>query len=388
MQVKFHTFPVGAGDCITLLLKNGDKELHIMVDCGHYKPEVNDYIKNEFHGHIDYLIVTHIDNDHIVGLISMLTKKKKLKIRHILYNCYQRISDNAINLDEKMKENIKRVIGNLPVIVDMLEYKISEEKAKILAEVILANEQWNKAWQKEYITNKSKQIELSNDMGKLIFLSPSTKALEAIDHLYRKLFWEKMFKQKKNDYKEEETIYEALLRSIPNQSDDIEEKICSTELSEEALKILANTPLNPITPTNMASIAFIWEKEEHRILFMGDATPEQVCISLNNIYSDIPKPILFDVIKVSHHGSAENTSNELITIADSKQFFITGKTNASPSINTLARIITAPLSDKISSRTINYNRESPAIKELITRQDLKNELKFTILNNTKYEFFC
>ena len=30
MQVKFKTFSVGSGDCITLLLKNDDKEIHIM----------------------------------------------------------------------------------------------------------------------------------------------------------------------------------------------------------------------------------------------------------------------------------------------------------------------------------------------------------------------
>lgn len=39
MQYKFKTFNVGVGDCITLLLKNDDKEIHIMVDCGHYKSE-------------------------------------------------------------------------------------------------------------------------------------------------------------------------------------------------------------------------------------------------------------------------------------------------------------------------------------------------------------
>ena len=54
MQVKFKTFSVGSGDCITLLLKNDDKEIHIMVDCGLYTQEVNDYIVNEFHGYIDY----------------------------------------------------------------------------------------------------------------------------------------------------------------------------------------------------------------------------------------------------------------------------------------------------------------------------------------------
>lgn len=40
MQYNFKTFNVGVGDCITLLLKNGDKEMHIMVDCGLYTQEV------------------------------------------------------------------------------------------------------------------------------------------------------------------------------------------------------------------------------------------------------------------------------------------------------------------------------------------------------------
>lgn len=71
MYFKFKTFNVGVGDCITLLLKNKEKEMHIMVDCGNYTPEVNDYVENEFHNHIDYLIVTHIDNDHINGLIPL-----------------------------------------------------------------------------------------------------------------------------------------------------------------------------------------------------------------------------------------------------------------------------------------------------------------------------
>lgn len=49
MQYIFRTFNVGAGDCITLLLKNNNKELHIMVDCGSYTPEVNEYIVHDFH---------------------------------------------------------------------------------------------------------------------------------------------------------------------------------------------------------------------------------------------------------------------------------------------------------------------------------------------------
>lgn len=212
MFFQFKSFYVGPGDCITLLLKNGDKELHIMVDCGHYKPEVNDYIKNEFHGHIDYLIVTHIDNDHIKGLIEMLSSKPDLTINHIFYNCYQRTSDDLQEWDERMVEKMKNVYHHLPVVIDMLEQKINAETSKSLAELILGNEKWKKVWRREYITDESSMVDLGDDMGRFIFLSPTKKALDDLDNEYRTLFWKTLYKQKKEDYKKEENIYESLMR--------------------------------------------------------------------------------------------------------------------------------------------------------------------------------
>lgn len=388
MKVTFKTFNVGNGDCITLFLKNGNNEIHILVDCGNYTQEVDEYVIHEFHSIIDYLIVTHIDDDHIRGLISMLEKRHDLVIKHILYNCYQRMPNNPQQWDDKMKANVKRVMGNLPIVIDMLEYKVSSESAKTLAEAILSNEQWRNAWKREYITDKSKPIELENGLGHLLFLSPSKTSLDAVDLLYRKLFWEKLYKQKEEDYNDEETIYEALIRCYSENrlpKDDV--KINSTDLSIQSLMRSAENPLRPASITNMSSIAFIWELEGHRILFLGDACPLQVCKSLSEKYAEMTKPILFDIIKVSHHGSAENTSNELVATADSEQYFFTGKTKTAPAMHTLARIITAPLSDSIKERYINYNRESKSIRLLKDRRDLQEQLHFSIQESKEYEFY-
>ncbi len=278
MQVKIQTFPVGSGDCITLLLKNGDKEMHIMVDCGQYKPEVNDYVKNEFHGHIDYLIVTHIDNDHIKGLIEMLSSKPDLTINHIFYNCYQRTSDDLQEWDERMVENMKNVYHHLPVVIDMLEQKINAETSMSLAELILGNEKWKKVWRREYITDESSMVDLGDDMGRFIFLSPTKKALDDLDKEYRTLFWKTLYKQKKEDYKKEETIYESLMRIMEQEDNEgfDEEPVLSKVLNEKTLKSYSDEKLGNLTPSNEASIAFIWEHEGHRILFMGDANPDQV----------------------------------------------------------------------------------------------------------------
>lgn len=86
------------------------------------------------------MIISIIDNDHINGLIGMLKSKPNLTINHIFYNCYQRTSDDLQEWDEKMVENVKRVYGHLPVVVDMLEQKINAETSMSLAELILENE--------------------------------------------------------------------------------------------------------------------------------------------------------------------------------------------------------------------------------------------------------
>lgn len=388
MQVKFQTFPVGSGDCITLLLKNGDKEMHIMVDCGLYKLEVNDYIKNEFYNHIDYLIVTHIDNDHIKGLIEMLSSKPDLTINHIFYNCYQRTSDDLQEWDERMVENMKNVYHHLPVVIDMLEQKINAETSMSLAELILGNEKWKKVWRREYITDESSMVDLGDDMGRFIFLSPTKKALDDLDKEYRTLFWKTLYKQKKEDYKKEETIYESLMRIMEQEDNEgfDEEPVSSKVLDENALKLYADEKMKVLSPANEASIAFIWEHEGHRILFMGDANPDQVVKKIGDVYKDTPKPVLFDAIKISHHGSAHSTSNELVNVADSERYFVTGGANARPSYQALSRIIIAPLPEDLSHREIRYNRENDILKSLASNESLKDKLHYSITANAnEYE---
>lgn len=388
MHFKFKTFNVGTGDCITLLLKNDDKELHIMVDCGLYKPEVNDYIKNEFHGHIDYLIVTHIDNDHINGLIGMLKSKPNLTINHIFYNCYQRTSDDLQEWDEKMVENVKRVYGHLPVVVDMLEQKINAETSMSLAKLILENDNWKKAWRREYITDESSMVDLGNNMGHIIFLSPNKEALDTLDKKYRLLFWKTLYKPKKLDYDKEETIFEALMRIMEQEDYEgfDEVPVSSKVLDENALKLYADEKMKDLSPANEASITFIWEHEGHRILFMGDANPAQVVKKIGDVYKDTPKPVLFDAIKISHHGSAHSTSKELVSIADSERYFVTGGASARPSYQALSRIIIAPLPEDLSHREIRYNRENDILKSLASKESLKDKLHYSITANAnEYE---
>lgn len=363
-----------------------------MVDCGQYKPEIANFVMNELGCKIDYLIATHIDNDHIDGLVTMLDTHKEISIKHILYNCYQRVAGNRKAWSEQMKDNVKKVFGELPVVVDMMNQNINEVRAITLAESILNNEDWRKVWQREYITDESSPIILDHEMGRIVFLSPSKDALDKLDLKYRKFFWQYLFKQKKDNLDKEETIYEALMRlaEIQDPEEMMEENVSSSEINEAALRQHAGDPLLKMTVSNIVSIAFIWEYKNHKILFMGDADPIQVATTIEKTYPNEEKPIVFDLIKVSHHGSAHSMSQELMNVADSELYFFTGGSKKAPSIQTLGRIITTPLPKNISCREIRYNRPNNLLKKLLgLPEEAKNNLNFRIKENDNcYEVSC
>lgn len=392
MKYTFKTFLCEAGDCIFLILKDGEHTMSFMVDCGQYKPEIANFVMNELGGKIDYLIVTHIDNDHIDGLVTMLDSHKEISIKHILYNCYQRVADNRNAWSEQMKDNVKKIYGELPVVVDMMNQNINEVQAVTLAECILKNEAWKKVWQREYITDESSPIILDHEMGRIVFLSPSKDALNKLDLKYRKLFWQYLYKQKKENFDKEETIYEALMRiaEIQDTEEMVEENVNSPGISEATLRQHAEDPLLKMTTNNIASIAFVWEYKNDKVLFMGDADPIQVAKAIERTYPNEEKPIVFDLIKVSHHGSAHSTSLDLMKVADSELYFFTGGSKKAPSIQTLGRIITTKLPKGISCREIRFNRPNDLLKELIgLSEETKNKLNFRIKENDNcYEVSC
>lgn len=81
----FRTFPCGPGDCIFLLITDDNgNEFHLMVDCGSYNKQIKEFVENTLHKRIDLLIATHIDNDHIAGLSTMLKSTPDLQIGNII----------------------------------------------------------------------------------------------------------------------------------------------------------------------------------------------------------------------------------------------------------------------------------------------------------------
>ena len=64
MNCRFITFKSDTGDCIFFILRDGEEQYCIMIDCGAYEDLIKDFVRKELHRKINLLIITHVDNDH------------------------------------------------------------------------------------------------------------------------------------------------------------------------------------------------------------------------------------------------------------------------------------------------------------------------------------
>ena len=144
-------FPTsGNGDCIFCLVDKGDGTYYsMMVDCHVFTKKIKAIVTDTLHCHLNYLVVTHIDTDHIDGICNMLYQMPELKIDHIIYNNLFVKEDDAqveplTNFERKQIEVLKTYI---PKWEPNTENKVGKKEALALSTLIQRN--WADAWSKK-----------------------------------------------------------------------------------------------------------------------------------------------------------------------------------------------------------------------------------------------
>ena len=370
-------FPTsGNGDCIFCLADKGDGTcFSMMVDCHVFTPEIKAIVTDTLHCHIDYLVVTHIDIDHTDGICNMLNQMPELRIDHIIYNnLFVKEEEGAQvePLTDFEKEQIKKMKTFVPKWKPSAEHTVAAKEALVLSTLIQRN--WADAWDKNLKLINGEYLSLG-ELGKMFIVSPTQTAIDELnkhilDEFARKFYRKYPLEQGKEKGAE---LFE-LLSLLYNQKDLLlENKISS---STGTMKAEYEKPDREDTSkTNRASIAFVWELGDKKILLLGDATSEVVIegIKAYKKKNQIPlnAKIYFDAIKVPHHGSDVNLSKKLLKHIDSPNWIFCGRTSSAPHLHTLANIIYQPLLDAIQKRRLCFN--SPYYKN-----DICNKMKIKV----------
>ena len=357
------TFQSGCGDCIFLILEDekSDESFHIMIDCGIFTPEIKAFLEIDLGLRIDMLIVTHYDDDHVAGIIKMLLEFGSLEIGKIIFNCFQNYDENAtVKIPAEDKQLLDQYAANIHLASNPNNTKISATQAALLSLLLKSNDKWFHVWERNILA-EGDSIKIGNDSkwGQFQVLSPSKEAWDSLKNYFVNEYVKLLHaRPPQTAFENQDSYWEMLLR-IAALKPQIRERIpiSSYIISKPFLQKKASVDPNEtdITIPNKASLALVWECKGKKILLSGDTIASQLYEAIKKHYEG--NHIMFEAIKIPHHGSKNNMSNSLSLLVDSDHYFLTGgKKNEGPNLETMAKIILHPIGNGVMFHTIHYNR--------------------------------
>ena len=318
--------PALYGDAFIIHCYKGDNEGYIIVDGDpNRNPILNPFIDEvEKIGHIDLMIMTHQDDDHLVGIKNYIERHK----------------------DDKMFP-VDRLWINSARFVDMPESQnLSAAKANSMADTLRKMGDADKTRWTESVTAGLDTSDIA--YADIEVIAPSAKTIGLFFDSYEALLTQKRL-EPAIDLSASKRVEED--RGIDLQS-----------LSERE-KATPN-PENYANLANMASIAFIVRCDGLSALMLGDAFPNEIEAYLRGKGYSEENKLAVDFVKVSHHGSRNNISNTLLDIIDCVNYLIStnggAKKSYHPDRETFANILCHKGRDK--SQTVNFFFNYPLAK--------------------------
>jgi hypothetical protein len=301
---EIEMLPAREGDCLWVRYGPTSAPHQILVDGGRAATAKD--LKARFaelpanRRTFELLIVTHVDRDHIEGVLGLVTDRNLgLRFKDIWFNGYDHLQDVAL-------ETFGAVQGE-----------------RLSAALIDGKLPWNRKWKRRAVCLASrglKSVKLAGGITLTLF-SPDREKLNALVGV-----WEKECKKA------------GLMPGAAGKPAEPKGLEHFGEINVEQLAASAFT--GDPGEANGSSIAVLAEYEGRRALLTGDAHADRLVESIKT-FKGTAKRLKLDAFKVAHHGSENNVSRELVELLDCKRYLVS--TNGSyfehPTPAAIARIV-------------------------------------------------
>ncbi|MBZ9763371.1 hypothetical protein LB553_21155 [Mesorhizobium sp. CA8] len=295
---------------------------------------------------IDLMILTHVDADHIAGLLAFMAHLGSVTIAEVWFNGaehHKRATDAFVRQLSPEDQAARRPQDTGTLSVDQaLQF---DEVVKCLGIP------WNKRLNGEAIMVPPEgdlpRLNLTEGLDLVLLGPPKQKLADFYPE------WEKCVRNLAADQ-----VLAAEPRIVPTV--------------ENVRRLAAVPQIADRTKPNGASIVFVLEAGSKRVLFTADAHPDDVASAVERYHKEAP--VSFDAVKVAHHGSAKNNTSELIDKLQSPCWLIStdGSGHGHPNSPAVARIVLAPSEGK--RLVFNYRSEVNAAWD---KDDLKKTFKYS-----------
>ncbi|UXH80101.1 AVAST type 1 anti-phage system MBL fold metallo-hydrolase Avs1a [Roseateles amylovorans] len=358
--------------------KNGDAFLvdaggsHILIDAG-FASTYQSFIASDLAvlakagGRLDLVVCSHIDADHIGGLLEFFSLngpsgRRGIEVDAVWHNSLRSLPapsalPDALH-DRMVLEAIRR--RGFQGSTSPAPNPISARQGSSLARLLRQNDYlWNKGVGSSCI---SEQTPPSHLLGAVIHvIGPTTGRLGELRELWLREVRKLGYKGSSHPSDLLDDAYEMWCAAV-HASPAPQAKPIAANGSQRLADIY--TPDTSIP--NSSSISLIISTGTERVLFLGDAWAEDVVTKLRALHP-ASAPVVFDAIKISHHGSLHNTSVDLLEHVDAPRFLVSsdGTQHGHPDFEVLAEIVDRPAAFE---RHLFFNYETAASKRLQTHK--------------------
>lgn len=283
-MLKLRVVQARYGDCLILENGYGKRKRFVLVDGGParvYGPYLRGELQRiaEGGGRLELVVLTHVDNDHITGLLDLVDELKEAKdacrpplipVRGLWHNGFGAILPRELRDQAASLENIEasRPLPDpfAPPGAGDVEFGIREGVSLLEAESVLGIPR-NKGFPNQMIALENAAGPLRAGGMKLWMIGPSQRNLERL-----RAMWVKWLTRQGQTFAPGEG---------PVKPDD--------------------------SAANLSSIMFLAEAGRRRILLTGDGLADDIIAGLEKIGLLPPDGTLHvDIFKLPHHGSERN----------------------------------------------------------------------------------
>lgn len=273
---RIDVLPAQRGDCLWLTYGAPDDLHHVLIDGGPQEtiptlvPELERRLKAlpGKEDRVELLMVTHIDADHIQGVVSLLSDPTRVRLfGDIWFNGYRHHVDDDL---------------------------LGGPDAERLTAPLLGSQRWNRAFGGQAVAvpddGPLPVVPLSGGLT-LTVLGPTTSALRALAPEYVK------------------ACQRAGIAPGGGAPIKVRNWIRDDFLGFDPDLLAATKMTSDSSKANRASITVVAEYDGRRALLLGDAHARPTLAALDRLGAGVHD---FDVVKLAHHGSRNNTSRALL----------------------------------------------------------------------------
>jgi len=254
---------------------------------------------------IDLLIVSHVDADHITGVIDLLAgilarkrgkQSTQFRIRELWHNSFDRILGNDQTGDLVTAANV--VTASRGQLVEDADRGPPEDHAMVLASVKQGDDLTQLAKELGIPVNKAFGGALiQTDAGKLTARNVAGVELVVLG-------------PRRTELIELQKEFEKWLKSLPASQ-------------RTAASLLA--ALDDESASNLSSIVLLARKNGKTILLTGDARGDKIIAGLeDNKLVGADQAIDVDILKMPHHGSIRNIDDHFVRKVTSGNYIFSG----------------------------------------------------------------